>query len=413
MQAVIAIPGLETLARFEGGPRFLLREVAGVPLLIRAMATAIRAGADSLLVVWPEELDSSVWRECAESPLVRRLKIRAIALPSPFDPREEPDWRTIASDLDDRFLWLPWNWVTNKYALAATSLSEIPPARWNKPVLIAKDVAIRSPRVVLHWNAKGVSVTSTKRVSDAERFLVANSGKPTDGMYSKFNRLLCRGAVRLLAHTGVTPNFITLAGLVLAVVSASYYARGTYASYVVGAILFFLCGLFDDMDGMLARLKFRESAFGTWFEGFVDNATYLLLFGGITVGLYHQRGSRELLWGIALITGCVLSVVVVALSRKRGTAADRPHEWAGRMDTLLKKDSTLISRSARQLSLFIRKGVAIHYILLFTVLGGLPLFLRLAALGANLTWTLGLYFTDKFFRKSKIETAVEDLPTAA
>ncbi len=27
-----------------------------------------------------------------------------------------------------------------------------------------------------------------------------------------------------------------------------------------------------------------ESAFGTWFEGLVDEATYLLVFSGITVG---------------------------------------------------------------------------------------------------------------------------------
>ena len=107
------------------------------------------------------------------------------------------------------------------------------------------------------------------------------------------------------------------------------YARGSYPAYVAGAILFFISGLIDEMDGMLARLKFQESAFGTWFEGFVDNATYLLLFAGMTAGLYRQHGKVELMWGIALIVGCVLSVIVVALQRKTVTDPNRPNEYSG------------------------------------------------------------------------------------
>ena len=413
MQAVIAIPGLEILRRYGGGEQFLVREVAGVPLLVRVISTAIRAGADSLLLIWPEDVDLKIRDICAESPLVRRLKIQTII--QPFDPNRATDWSAIASGLHNKFLWLPWNWVTNKYGFAAISLAELPPAKWDKPILLTRQTATRSPRVrvMSRWNAQGVSVTSARLVTKAERYLVVHSGKPTDGIYSKFNRFLCRGAVRLLTHTSVSPNFVTLAGLAVAIFSALLYSRGSYRNYVAGAILFFISGLFDDMDGMLARIKFRESAFGTWFEGFVDNATYLLLFAGITAGLVHQRGPRELVYGISLIAGCILSVLVVALQRKRATAPDRPHEYAGRMDTLLENDSSPISRMARHIILFIRKGVAIHYLLLFTVLGGLPLFLRLAAIGANLTWTLCLYFTFRFFGKAKVVSSVEDLATAA
>jgi hypothetical protein len=42
---------------------------------------------------------------------------------------------------------------------------------------------------------------------------------------------------------------------------------------------------------------------------------------------------------------------------------------------------------------------------LFTVLGGLPLLLRLAALGANLTWVVTLYFNRRFFRRGKAGAA--------
>jgi phosphatidylglycerophosphate synthase len=412
MQAVIAIPDLETLRAYEGGPEFLLREIAGVPLLTRVVATGMRAGADSILLLWPEDVDQSIREKCLDSPLLNLLQIRTIVFT--FNPKQPTAWRVIERELRDRFLWLPWNWVTNKYGLAI-SPSDVPPVKWDAAVLITKDSMIRSTRVrvVSRRNARGVSVTSGKLVSDAERFLVAHSGKPSDGIYSKFNRFLCRLPVRLLAHTRVTPNFVTLAGLLFAIGSAVLYSRGSYASYAAGAALFFMSGLIDDMDGMLARIKFRESAFGTWFEGFVDNTTYLLLFCGMTVGLYRQRGPHELMYGIALIAGCVLSVIVIALQRKRATAPDRPHEYSARMNSLFDGDSALTSKVARQIHIFVKKGVAVHYVLLFTLLGLLPLFLRLAALAANLTWSLGLYFTYRFFGKAPIESAVENVPSAA
>ena len=40
---------------------------------------------------------------------------------------------------------------------------------------------------------------------------------------------------------------------------------------MLGAVLFYVAGLFDEMDGMLARLKFAESPRGTWLEGFADH----------------------------------------------------------------------------------------------------------------------------------------------
>jgi phosphatidylglycerophosphate synthase len=167
------------------------------------------------------------------------------------------------------------------------------------------------------------------------------------------------------------------------------------------------------MDGMLARIKFRESAFGTWFEGFVDNATYLLVFVGMTIELYRQRGHAELVWGMALIAGSVLSVVLINLQRKRSTDAARPNEYLGNVYAKLDSDSSnFVSFAARHLNVFLKKAVAIHYLLLFTLFGGLTLFLRLAAIGANLTWILTIYFNRRFFRRSSAAVNAE-MPTAA
>jgi phosphatidylglycerophosphate synthase len=390
MQAVMVVPS--------GSEKTLLQHVAGVPLLVRIVATAKRAGVSGLVLCWPDDLDPAIWHQYASYPTLRGMK--TLRVPGfRFDPRKTASWSAVSTVLEEEFLWLPWNFVTSSRIVAAIQLSPVLPLSWDNPVRLSKQLFSCSSRVeTTPRPAEGVLIQSPGDVTTAERFLVNNSGKPMDGLYSTFNRRLCRPFVRALTHTRLSPNNVTIAGLVVAIVSALMYTRGYYWAYVGGAILFFVSGLIDEMDGMLARLTFRESAFGTWFEGFVDNATYLLLFSGITAGLCHQRGKGELLWGIALIAGCALSVVVVAMQRKALTSPGRPHEYAARMNRLMETDSRLTSRIARQIHIFIKKGVAIHYVLFFTVLGGLPLFLRMAAISANLTWIVVLYFTGRFER---------------
>jgi phosphatidylglycerophosphate synthase len=412
MQAVIAIPELSVLRKYADAEGVLTREIAGVPLLVRVIATARCAGMDSLLVILPPDLDRSIWNRCAASPLLHGLQIACTV--RPLDSRRHDDWLAIAGYLAEQFLWLPWNWVTHKRALMELAPLAVQPASWDTPALLERRAAISHTRIQLAAGTEdGVWITPRTANAAAERFLVAHSGKPTDGIYSKFNRLLCRPAVRLLARTPVTPNMVTTGGLLVAILAAFLFARGYYAAYVAGALLFFLSGLFDEVDGMLARITFRESVFGTWFEGLVDEATYLIVFSGITAGLYRERGSGELIYGYLLIVGCVLSVAVTRLQRKLATAPDRPHEYAGRLYRLLESDSrNLVSRVVRHIQVFIKKGVAVHYILIFTVLGGLPWLLRLAALGANLTWTVSLYFNLRFFRRPKTGAAISETPTA-
>ena len=414
MRAVLAIPGLRTLRTYGEGAEALMQKVAVVPLLVRVIATAVRAGVDSVLVVWPEDVDPTILESCAEYSLIKNARVDKLTWPNVFDPRSTAHWAAISARLEDQFLWLPWNWVTHKRAIAELSPSRVRPVTWERPVLLHTRAVLyeASFRVSSDSPAHGATVTSPKTVQAAERFLVANSGKPTDGIYSNFNRRLCRPFVRLLSHTRVTPNAITLAGLFIAILGAFLFARGYYLYYLGGALLFFVSGLFDEMDGMIARLKFRESAFGTWFEGFVDNMTYLAVFAGIIAGLHREYGSWPLKCGIALIIGSILSILVIALQRKLATSRDRPHEYSGKMNQLMEADSSNgVSRIARQIHIFVKKGVLVHYLLLFAAVGALPIFLWLAAIGSNLTWIGALYFTRRFFQRPPLQAA-QDIQAA-
>jgi hypothetical protein len=99
--------------------------------------------------------------------------------------------------------------------------------------------------------------------------------------------------------------------------------------------------------------------------------------------------------------GAILALVTTSLQRRRATTADRPNEYLGRMYQLLDKDSgNWISRVVRQLQAFVRRGILVHYIVIFTLIGALPLIFFLATLGAHLTWMLTLYFNRRFFAQS-------------
>ena len=401
MQFVVVVP--EPTWAGERSSDRLARTICGVGLLERTLATAQRAGATEVLLVWPRRRPMELAESFIRSPLLRRKStVRLVQLES-FDPTARSSWACLQEHLEERFVWFPWNWVTYARALANLPDLEKSPPNWGAPAWVSKAGVLSEVRLHPQMGAlpEGVAVTSDDTAAAAERFLVARSGKVLDGIHTSFNRWLCRPAVRWLTHTRATPNAVTLGGVVVAIFSAIAFARGNYWSYVLGALLFYIAGLFDEMDGMLARIKFSDSPLGTYLEGFADGLSYVLLFGGITIGLYRQHGKWELWVGAALLLGTVLSVLITSWLRKHATSADRPHEYLGKMYRLMEEDSAnWISRGVRQVQAFQKRGVLIIYVVIFTVLGGLPLLFYLATLGSHLTWTLALYFNHRFFKQA-------------
>ena len=402
MRAVIAIPEIAGDLSEAQATDMLMRPVAGVPLLLRTVLTAARAGVDQVLLICPISLSDRLLQRLTAELALRGIQLSAIKV-SRFDPRASSSWLVLKPCLDKEFVWLPWNWVTIKQSIKQLPLVKLEFVDWNKPAFTTLHEVDRGIASSIQPGGRvgGIAITSRQSIAAAERFLVAKSGKVSDGIHTSFNRRLCRPFVRLLSHTRITPNAVTFGGVVISILSAIFFAHGAYAWSVLGAVLFYIAGLFDEMDGMLARIKFAESPSGTWLEGMADGLSYLLLFGGVTIGLSRQYGYVAVWMGIALLIGSVLALIATSLQRRRATAPDRPNEYLGRFYELLEKDSgNWISRVVRQVQAFQRRGVLIHYIVIFTVIGALPLVFLLAILGAHLTWILILYFNRRFFSQS-------------
>jgi len=86
--------------------------------------------------------------------------------------------------------------------------------------------------------------------------------------------------VGALALSRIHPNVLTFLGLVINTVAAFLFAAGSFRW--AGAVVI-LAGLFDMVDGRVARETNRVTRFGGFFDSVVDRYSDLALFMGLLV----------------------------------------------------------------------------------------------------------------------------------
>jgi len=100
------------------------------------------------------------------------------------------------------------------------------------------------------------------------------------GGIGKFCGAIIDRIVRWLALSRIHPNVLTFLGLVINIWAASLFAVGRFGwagVVVIGA------GLFDMVDGRVARATSRVTRFGGFFDSVVDRYSDLALFMGLLV----------------------------------------------------------------------------------------------------------------------------------
>ena len=104
------------------------------------------------------------------------------------------------------------------------------------------------------------------------------------------NSLFAAKISSFLAKTSITPNQITLFGMVVGMGSGMLFAQGNYWSGLMGGLLFVATAVLDCCDGNIARLKFIESDFGEKLDTACDNIINIFVFTGIMFGIAHSQG---------------------------------------------------------------------------------------------------------------------------
>jgi CDP-diacylglycerol--glycerol-3-phosphate 3-phosphatidyltransferase len=94
--------------------------------------------------------------------------------------------------------------------------------------------------------------------------------------------------VRILSKSGITPNVLTFINLALNIVAAYVIARG---HLLLGGILVLVSGLFDLLDGALARFTNQTTRFGAVLDSTVDRISEAAILCGLLIWYIPQEGS--------------------------------------------------------------------------------------------------------------------------
>ena len=90
------------------------------------------------------------------------------------------------------------------------------------------------------------------------------------------------------AATGLSPNFWTVVGLIIALSSAVVYGMGVEFGLIIGGILLLVSGFFDMVDGQVARVTGKTSKKGEYLDSMFDKISEVAIFLGILVGGYAE-----------------------------------------------------------------------------------------------------------------------------
>lgn len=123
-------------------------------------------------------------------------------------------------------------------------------------------------------------------------------------------RWLIDPLARAISRLGISPNWMTVLGLVANVAVALLIARGHLR---IGGVLTALASLFDAFDGALARVSGQTSPFGAFLDSTLDRVSEAVVYLGLLLYYAHQSRRME----IVLIYATIVGSLMVSYARAR------------------------------------------------------------------------------------------------
>jgi len=219
----------------------------------------------------------------------------------------------------------------------------------------------------------------------------ASFAKETDGFFARhFDRRISGSISRLLIHTPVTPNQITVAVTGLGIVAGVAMANAGYWPKVAGALLFLATSILDGCDGEVARAKHMTSRLGGWLDLWGDNVVHVAVFYGLGAGLYKDTGRPVYLWlGAAAVVGTVISAALASVQtyfkiRRSGVRADQGLFTSVVGDAGRLRSAPPWERRLASLSDALARRDFVYGVVFLAFINHLEIFLWPCAIGANI-----------------------------
>jgi len=139
-------------------------------------------------------------------------------------------------------------------------------------------------------------------------------------------QLLMVGEAKLAYRFGLTPNQVSILGVLSALLSAYLYWSSQFDALLLppAALFLLISGFFDALDGVLARLYGEATVFGGFLDSLLDRYADAFVLIGIILGWL----TNEALWLFSGLTA-LLGSLLVSYSRARAEAADVKMETVG------------------------------------------------------------------------------------
>jgi len=150
--------------------------------------------------------------------------------------------------------------------------------------------------------------------------------------------------VGLLSKSGITPNTLTLINLALNIVAAYLIATG---HFIIGGVLILVSGLFDLLDGALARFSKRTTKFGAVLGSTVDRISEAATLCGLLIW-YVAEGTTL---GIVLVLVVLVGSFLVSYIRARAEGLG----WQCRVGLFTRAERVIVLAIGLLVS-----GVSIH-----------------------------------------------------
>jgi len=121
-----------------------------------------------------------------------------------------------------------------------------------------------------------------------------------------------------LALTRISPNVLTFIGLVITVVAALLFGFASADNnqprlFLYAGLVIIGAGVFDMVDGRVARATNQVTVFGAFFDSVIDRYSDVALFFGLLV--YYARANR--FFYVVLVAFVMVSSVMVSYTRAR------------------------------------------------------------------------------------------------
>ena len=116
--------------------------------------------------------------------------------------------------------------------------------------------------------------------------------------------------VKVMTLLRIHPNHLTFFGFVMSIGTAYAFSRG---SFRIAGVILIIAGLFDMVDGMVARTLKAVTPFGAFFDSVMDRYSDLIIY----LGLIIWFGGQGRLSYVVLVGVVVMGSVMTSYTRAR------------------------------------------------------------------------------------------------